>query len=146
MKYHGKPPKDDQRLPPGTHRVKLDRVLELDSGDYLAILGNDEGEVTCNINPDLNDKKHAWRFWRLAGAFDYPDTAYWATDPDARQDRTWDPWDNLREIKERGTECIVVVSERAYQGKTYANIDAMRSIARQGEPKEELKLDTEVPF
>lgn len=144
MVWHGRPQEESNKLPPGDHIVRLERVVDLDSGDFLAVLSNQDGECAININPDLSDRKHSWRFWRLCGAFDYPSRGYWETAPDQREERDWEPGEDLVRISNAGTQCAITVTEKLYQGKKYANVDEMRSLTKA--PPAARVLDEQIPF
>lgn len=150
MVWHGRPPTDSGQLGPGTYELSLKKIISKDNGTVSVLLANEDGGVFVNIDPDLDNKKTAWVFWRLAGAFDYPDAAYWALDMKKRPERDWDVLLALEKIQESGHPCRVVVVEKTWEGQKRANVAEMESIARAATETPKAgggrTYDTEVPF
>jgi hypothetical protein len=147
MTYDGSAPEEKvfaQKLAPGYHRVRITNVIELASGDYLAILSNSSGEVAEFIPEDIRPRSKEeraqakkrgerlsdWRFWRLVGAFDYPNAAHWEGEDKPR--RTWSALGDLNAIGSSGVECWIETSEwwDAKRGQYSASVEDMRSISR----------------
>jgi hypothetical protein len=156
MSYRGRPPPEggnSKALTPGVHEVSIVKVKTFDE-DYLVVFADAHGEeavqvVPWDINPETNKKK-AWIFWRLAGAFDYPDIGYWSIPQEARPERDWDVFDTLNAIEHSGQTCMVEVESYVKDGKEKASIKAMWSPRRDqekaAEPATKKAYDTEVPF
>lgn len=117
-------PVRESKLEPGYHRVKISKVVEMQSGDLLVVLSNSNGEATefipQDIRPRTKEEREAakkagqrgsteWKFWRLVGAFDYPNPAYWTQLPADREHRTWDALTDLNKIKDSGVKCWIEI-------------------------------------
>lgn len=122
MAYRGAAPAEFEmpdKLQPGWHSVRITKVVELRSGDYLAVLENQNGEapewIPDDIRPPASKEERrgnsAFRFWRLVGGFDYPSAEYWNTPADEREAIEWPVKEVLEEIKDRGTWATIQVSE-----------------------------------
>lgn len=148
MTWDGSAPEEPTQFRPkllsGYHRVRLTKVVELESGDFLAILSSKSGEAAEYIPQDIRPRSKEereeakkrgerlsdWRFWRFVGAFDYPSPEHWETEP--HLPRKWSAGTDLEEIQAQGKECWIEVSQWWNRNKKewVPSVESMKSLAR----------------
>lgn len=130
-----------KNLVPGYHLVRLTKVIELRTGDYLAILSNGNGEcaewVPEEIDPEMDS---SFRYWRLAGAFDYPSAEFWNTPRADRPDHVFDTHYSLGKMKTSRKQIAIRTSEwEDKDGNMRPNLVAAWSLERkEGQLRDEL--------
>lgn len=132
-------------LPPGFHRCRLVRRIELNGGANLAIFAADLGEVAVYISDDIAPRKKgekggSFQFWQIVarsssrdGFVGYP-AGYWTKKPEDRGSRTWDPDRDLDAMIREGYECVIQCEYRWDRKKNRNRISAEQIIRIEKDP------------